>query len=175
MSRYCCLVFMCLLIPGILIAQDEQKSSLTQIGQMEPNFKVTTLDGKEIELVQQKGKVILLNFFATWCAPCMAEMPHLEKDIWQKNKTHKDLLVIAIGREHSREELKKFNDKKGLTFALAPDPQRAIYSLFAEQFIPRNYLIDREGKIVYQSIGYNEKDFKLLQDQIDQLLNQKVN
>ena len=88
----------------------------------------------------------------------MAEMPKIEADIWQTLKSEK-LVVLAIGREHSKEELVKFAKEKGFSFSIAPDPKREVYSLFAKQFIPRNYVIDKEGRITFQSIGYAPEEF----------------
>jgi len=153
----------------LALAQDTTKTSLTEVGQLVPSFTATTLEGQEFCTDRLKGKVLLLNFFATWCGPCMAEMPLLEKEIWQKFKD-KDLIVIAIGREHSREELMEFKQKNELSFLMAPDPNREIYQKFATIHIPRNVLIDREGRIVYQSRGYTDEEFKTLVNKIEEFL-----
>jgi peroxiredoxin len=144
-------------------AQAPDTTTLTKVGQPVPKFTVTTLDGKAINIAEMKGKVVLINFFATWCGPCMGEMPHVEKEIWRKLK-NENLVVLAIGREHSKEELVKFNKEKGFTFLIAPDPKREVYDLFAKQFIPRNYVVGKDGRIVFQSIGYSEEEFgKMIQ------------
>jgi peroxiredoxin len=150
------LVLLVLTLPAF--AQQADTTTLTKVGQQVPNFTVTTLEGKTLKISELKGKVVLINFFATWCGPCMAEMPNVEKDIWQALKSEK-LVVLAIGREHSKAELLKFNKEKGFTFSIAPDPKREIYSQFAKQYIPRNYVIDKDGKISFQSMGYTPEDF----------------
>lgn len=149
------------LLPLFLFAQSADKTTYTKTGQNVPAFSVTTLDGKTININDLKGKVVLLNFFATWCGPCMAEMPRVEKEIWQKYK-NENFVVLALGREHSKEELDKFNKEKGFTFLIAPDTKRAVFSLFAKESIPRNYLIDKEGKIIWQGIGYDKNEFDKL-------------
>lgn len=139
-------------------SQTPDTTTLTKIGQMIPEFSATTLDGTTVSTRELKGRVVLINFFATWCGPCMGEMPHVEKEIWQQLKSE-NLVVLAIGREHSREELIRFNKEKGFTFLIAPDPRREIYSKFATQFIPRNYVIGKNGRIVFQSMGFAPEDF----------------
>jgi len=165
------LLFFCL--PVMLHTQDLQEITYTEVGQTVPDFSFTTLDGKEFDTQSLRGKVILLNFFATWCAPCMKEMSHLEKDIWKKYRNNESFIVLAIGREHTKEQLIEFNKKKGFTFFIAPDTGRVIYSKFAKQMIPRNYLIDKKGKIVYQAIGYKKDEFKILTDKLKELLTKK--
>src|SRR5262249_40389014 len=113
----------------------------------------------------ERGKVVVLNFFATWCGPCLAELPHVEKEIWQKYKD-KGVVLIAIGREHQNAELMDFKKKQELSFPVAGDPKRDVYKQFATQYIPRTYVINKEGKIVFQSVGYMEDEFKKLLDAI---------
>ena len=150
-------------------AADQKEGTLTKVGQSAPAFSVTALDQQVYDLNKLKGKLVLINFFATWCGPCMAEMPRLEKDIWQKFKSSK-FVVLAVGREHSDEELRKFQQKHGWSFPIAADPKQEIYKRYAEKYIPRNYLINAEGKIVFQSIGYEDGEFKQLVDIISREL-----
>jgi peroxiredoxin len=163
------LILLVFFLPLLVIAQQEDKSTYTKTGQAVPAFIVTTLEGKTIDIQQLKGKVVLLNFFATWCGPCMQEMPRVEKEIWQKFKD-KDFVVLALGREHSKEELEKFNKEKSFTFPIAPDPKRGVFSLFAKESIPRNYIIDKNGTIVFQGIGYSADEFEKMKTQIETLL-----
>src|SRR5437660_2140915 len=85
----------------------EFETTLTKVGQQVPEFGWTTLDGQKFDAKTLHGKVVLVNFFATWCGPCMEEMPHLQKDIFQQFKD-KNFVMVSIGREHNDAELKEF-------------------------------------------------------------------
>jgi peroxiredoxin len=139
-------------------ADDNEESTLTRVGQEAPSFTLVTTGGDTLSSAELRGKVVLINFFATWCPPCLQEMPLLEKRIWERFR-EKGLVLLAIGREHTDEELKAFAKKKGFVLPMAADPQRKVYGKFATGFIPRNYLIDRQGRIAYQSIGFEEEEF----------------
>lgn len=141
-----------------LIAQNH-KGSLVKIGDQLPDFTITTLDGKEVSMEKLKGKVVLLNFFATWCGPCMKELPEIESKLWPKFK-NRNFVMLSIGREHTKEQLKQWNKKKKFTFPIAPDPKRNLYSKFASQYIPRNFIADKSGKIIWQGVGFDQKELK---------------
>jgi peroxiredoxin len=146
-------------------AAPEDSTTLTRIGQIPPDFAATMLDGRAFSLAQNKGSVVLLDFFATWCTACKMELPDLQKNVWEPFKSS-GLVVICIGREHTREELEKFRDENGFTLDFAPDPTRGIFKLFATKNIPRNVLIGKDGTIRYQSLGYNPDEFKELIDRV---------
>jgi peroxiredoxin len=143
---------------GDLPAADD--AALTKVGDMAPDLELTTLDGTKLRWAELKNKVVLINLFATWCGPCVAELPRLQKEIWESYRDQ-GLVVLAIGREESADDLIAFQRKHELTFSIVADPERKLYSAFAKQSIPRNYLI-REGKITYQSMGYSTPEFDRL-------------
>jgi hypothetical protein len=87
-------------------------------------------------------------------------MPHLEKELHQRFAKEKDFEMIAIGREHEARELEKFGKENGLTFPIAPDPKRETYGRYAEQYIPRNIVIGKDGRIKLMSVGYTDTGFQ---------------
>jgi peroxiredoxin len=153
---------------NFLSAQEDYKYK-TNIGESVPDFEFTTTDGDKFNISDLKGNVVLINFFATWCPPCIKEFPKLQSEVWEKLKDE-NFKLIAIGREHSMEEVTKFKNDKKVLFPIAPDPERTIYSLFADQNIPRNYLLDAQGKIIYQEVGYTEEEFNSLVELIEKTI-----
>lgn len=133
-------------------------STLTKVGDKSPVASIRTIEGKDVKL---EGQVVLLNFFATWCGPCMMEMPHLQKELWEPLQKQ-GLVLVAVGREHSEAEVKAFKDKKQFSFAFAADPKREIFARFATQSIPRCVLVGKDGLIKFQSVGFTEEEFKAL-------------
>ena len=91
----------------------------------------------------------------------MKEMPLIEKEIWEMNQSQ-NFEVIAVGREHNVEELTKWKENAHVTFTIVADPKREIYSKYATQYIPRCYLIGKDGLVKYTSSGYDEKEFAQL-------------
>ena len=140
--------------------------NLTEVGQEVPNFTFTTLNGETTSINDLKGKIILINFFANWCSPCMKALPEVQKQIWEKFKD-REVVVLAFGRGYSTKELKKWNQKKGFTFAICPDKDKSIYGLFFTKYIPRNVLINKEGKIILQQFGFSKKGLQQLIETIE--------
>jgi len=162
-------VFISIVLIMITDAQTDT-TTLLKNGDMAPAFSCKTIDGKIFDIAKLKGKVIMINFFATWCPPCNLELPVLQSDVWDKYKNNPSFALIILGREHNEKEVADFVKSKNFTMPFAPDPDRNIYKLFATQFIPRNVIIDRDGKIIYQNRGYTKEEF----DEIVKLLAGKL-
>ncbi|MCB2196132.1 MAG: TlpA family protein disulfide reductase [Bacteroidetes bacterium] len=146
--------------------EDIKKSTLIEIGQQVPEFSYVTLQNDTLHINDLKGKVVFMNFFATSCPICIKELPFVEKDIWVTHKENENFELIVFGREHIADEMIAFKEKTGYTFNIVPDPERKIYSLFAEKYIPRNIVLDREGKIIYQATGFDDEEFAKLKEVI---------
>jgi peroxiredoxin len=102
--------------------------------------------------------VVLLNFWATWCPPCKKEMPFLQKDIFDRLR-NKDFLLVAVSRGEKEAVVKDFINKHKYTFDIGLDPEGKVYKLFASMFIPRNFVIDRNGIVKLAAVGYEKKEF----------------
>ena len=146
-----------------------EATTLVGAGETAPGFTVELTDGSRLSLEELRGKVVLLNFWATWCPPCQEELKRVQKEIVDRFKG-KDFVFLAISREETKEQVKKFRERNGYTFPMGLDPERRIYSKFATATIPRNFIIDKKGKIVEIEIGYTKESFAKMIEKLEQLL-----
>lgn len=153
-------------------AQADSTGYIVRIGEMAPDFTITLTDGKQVTLSSLRGKVVMLQFTASWCGVCRKEMPFIEKDIWLKHKDNADFALIGIDRDEPLEKVLAFAKSTGVTYPLGLDPGADILAKYAlrDAGITRNVLIDREGKIVKLTRLYNEEEFASLVQQINEML-----
>jgi peroxiredoxin len=135
-----------------------EETVLVGVGDTAPNFELTTLEGEIFNLEAQRGKVVLVNFFATWCPPCREELPHLEKEIWQRFDSDRFSLIV-VGREEDDEVIGPFVESNGYSLPFAGDPKKKAYDRYATRFIPRNFVIGPDGTVLFQSQGFERGDF----------------
>ena len=148
-----------------------QEADVVKMGDAMPTFRVVSDKGETLLSTDQlKGKVVLVNFFATWCPPCQKELAAVQETLWPKYKDNGQFALVVIGREHNEAELATYNEKKGFTFPLYPDKNRSIYAAFAQSLIPRSYLFDQEGKVIRATTGYTEEEFADMLQLIEQTL-----
>ncbi len=146
-----------------------EEATLTEIGQMAPDFSVETLDGKTFTLSEQKNKVVLINWFATWCPPCQKEMPHLQKEVWEAF-ADQGLVMISVARQEKADVVSPFVKKFEVTWPFGLDPDRKAFANYATAFIPRNTLVGPDGRIIFQSQGFVDADFKAMIKSISKAL-----
>ena len=159
-----------LLVLGTLARVNAQeKETLVKVGDDVPEFVVEMFDGQKINIKDLKGKIVLINFWATWCPPCQEELKRVQKEIIDRFKG-KDFVFLAISCEESKEQVKKFRERNGYTFPMGLDPERKIYSKFATATIPRNFIIDKKGKIVEIEVGYTKEAFSKMIEKLERLL-----
>ncbi len=145
---------------------------IVKTGDIAPDFIITLTDGKQISLSSLRGKIVMLQFTASWCGVCRQEMPFIEKDIWQKHKNNDDFMLIGIDRDEPLERVIAFAKSTGVTYPIGLDPGANIFTKYAlrDSGITRNVLIDRNGIIIQLTRLYNEKEFSSLVQNIDKLL-----
>ena len=171
MSKKIVLTFVVLLFFLISFSQQrtpDKRGFLVRVGDEAPDFTMTLADnGKTIKLSDLKGKVVMLQFTASWCGVCRKEMPHIEKEIWQAYKD-KGLLVYAIDRDEPKAKALMLKEQTGITYPIGLDPGADIFGLYAgkKEGVTRNVLIDRNGKIIFLTRLYNVEEFSKLVEKI---------
>ena len=145
---------------------------IVRVGDIAPEFEMELTDGQKVKLSSLRGKVVMLQFTASWCGVCRKEMPFIESDIWQKHKANPNFALYGVDRDEPVETVKAFAEKTGVTYPLALDPGADHFAKYAERKagITRNVLIDKTGKIVMLTRLYNEEEFASLCKKIDEML-----
>lgn len=146
-----------------------EEATIVKEGEVAPDFEITMFDGSVVKLADLKNKVVLLNFWATWCPPCRKELTRVEKDIIEKFKGQ-PFVFLPVSRGEKRETVAEFREKMGYTFPMGLDPDSLNYKKYAITYIPRNFLIGKDGKVVKASVGYDEAEF----DELIKLIEQEI-
>ena len=153
------LIFLIIVGVGIIVLLQTKDSSFNLSGKPRfekgvpaPNFTLPDLDGKMVSLADYKGKVVLLNIWATWCPPCVEEMPSMEK-LYQELKNESfEILAVSIDESGAKAVL-PFMKKHKLSFPALTDTKGAINSLYQTTGVPESFIVDKDGKIVEEVIG----------------------
>ena len=115
------------------------------------NFALKDLNGNEVHLKDYRGKVIFLNFWATWCLACLVEMPSMEK-LYRKFK-NKDFIILAVDMQEDLGTVRKFTEKFQLSFPILLDEEGVVASYYGVRGIPASYFIDRTGYLYAAAMG----------------------
>jgi DsbE subfamily thiol:disulfide oxidoreductase len=116
-----------------------------------PDFTLTNPEGKKVTLRDYRGKVVFLNFWASWCGPCRQEMPGMDR-LYREFKG-KDFEMLAVNVKDKREDALKFVKELKITYPIVMDPQGEIGLLYGAWGMPMTYLIDRKGQVLARMWG----------------------
>lgn len=119
-----------------------------------PDFTLRDLRGNTVRLQDFRGKVVFLNFWATWCPPCRLEMPTMEE--LHKEFSDRGLVVLAVNFRESQDDVRSFVKQHGLTFTTLLDEQEMAFGLYRAWSLPTTYLINKNGEVVGKVIGYRD-------------------
>lgn len=133
-----------------------------------PNFTLKTIKGKTIKLSQYRGKVVYLDFWASWCEPCRKSFPVMRK--LQRKYKKRGLRVITINLDKDKKDVRRFLREFRINFPVALDPRGKIATRYGVKAMPSSYLIDRKGRIRHVHLGFLQKDTKKTEKRIKKLL-----
>ena len=167
-----------IICPGLFAFSQEKKvyadDYIVKVGDKAPDFMINEAGGKSYRLSDLEGKVVMLQFTASWCGVCRTEMPFIEKELWNEKK-NSGLIVIGIDRDEPVEKVIRYKKDISVTYPLALDPGASIFALYAlkNAGVTRNVIIDRSGKIVFLTRLYKREEFDAMKKVIFRELSKK--
>lgn len=143
--------------------------SAISVGETVPSFKARTIDGsKSLALEDYRGKVVLLDFWASWCPPCLKSLPKyndLRREIGTAN-----FEIVAVNVDENTDDARKFLQKHPVSYPIAKDPKGILPGVFGVKAMPTSYLIDRNGVVQYVHAAFKEGDIEILRAEIQKLI-----
>jgi cytochrome c biogenesis protein CcmG/thiol:disulfide interchange protein DsbE len=134
------------------MGMQRSKAGPITVGQNVPDFTFTTFEGEITHTSELKGKVIVLNFWASWCKPCEQEAAEIEA-AWKKYQPTGEVVFLGIDYVDTEPEARKYLEKFAITYPNGPDLRTSISQLFRIRGVPETYFIDREGTLAYVKVG----------------------
>ena len=169
--------FLVFLISFTMLYAQDNRGYIVEVGDKAPAFIAKTIEDDLFNLSENRGKVIMLQFTASWCSVCMKEMPFIEKEIWQKHKDNSDFVLLALAKDDERrrqgeKEIQLMIDRTDITYPIGTDYNSKIFNLFAEKKagVTRNIIIDQNGKIVFLTRLFDYDEFDEMKNVINKLL-----
>lgn len=180
MKRFYVILILALLVIGgicllVLLPKDSPKEQtadsrgyIVNVGDMVPTFDLTLLDGTTVSMESLRGKIVMLQFTASWCGVCREEMPFIESEIWQKLKGNPDFALYGIDLKETPQTIAEFAAAIPITYPITLDPEGKIFELFCtpKAGVTRNIILDRQGKIIMLTRLYDKEEFAAMVDVI---------
>ena len=141
--------------------QADERGYIVKVGDQVPDFDLQMMDGTTLNIKELQGKVVMLQFTASWCSVCRKEMPHIESEIWQKLKDNPEFALYGIDLKETPEVTADFAKAIPVTYPLTLDPDGERFALFCDKGagVTRNIILDRTGKIIMLTRLYDEAEF----------------
>ena len=142
-------------------AESDKRGYIVKVGDQVPDFDLLMTDGSKVNIKELQGKVVMLQFTASWCGVCRQEMPHIESEIWQKLKDNPEFALYGIDLKETPEVTEEFAKSIPVTYPLTLDPEGERFALFCDKGagVTRNIILDRTGKIIMLTRLYDEAEF----------------
>ncbi len=137
-----------LTVAFVVVVAGTLEPKITNQGDTAPKFSISTDQGKTISRSDFGGKLLVLNFWATWCAPCIQEIPSLNQ--FAKTYASKGVTVLAVSVDRKEDRYREFLRRNNVSFLTARDPEANISSKYGTFMYPESYVIDQNGKVVFK-------------------------
>jgi len=158
---------LCAVLGGVVIVP---AASALDAGAKMPEIGLKDLSGKTVDLAALSGKVVIVDFWATWCAPCKEELPELEK--FHKKYAAKGLAIVGVSIDKEAGVVKPFLDKLKISFPVVHDGAHSLAGKYSPPRMPSSYIVDKKGIVRYVHGGYRASDAAEFEKQIQELLAQ---
>jgi len=151
----------------------DDRGYIVKVGDMAPDFEIQYNDGTKKQLSALRGKIVMLQFTASWCGVCMKEMPHIESDIHQKYKDRNDFVLFGLAYKEGEDKIQTLVSKTKVTYPITPDESGERFHKYAGKGagVTRNIIIDKTGKIIFQTRLFDKQEFESMKQIIDNELN----
>lgn len=166
------LIFLFVIVAFALGCENDSRGYIVNVGEKAPDIELLMPDSSSVMLSDLRGKVVMLQFTATWCGVCLKEMPHIESDIWQKLKNNDNFSLYGIMYKQNGNDVKQMINLTSVTYPLALDEYGVNFHKYAVKGagVTRNVIINKEGEIVFLTRLYNEKEFAEMIEVINESL-----
>ncbi len=150
----------------------DDRGYIVKVGDYAPDFTIEYLDGSTKQLSELRGKLVMLQFTASWCGVCRKEMPFIESDIWSKHKNNPNFALIGIDLKEDKKTTAEFAEKMKVTYPITLDPEGEKFALYTapKAGVTRNIIIDKDGKIVFLTRLFETEEFNGMVKFIDNYL-----
>lgn len=138
---------------GALVVARPPADPPLRVGAPAPGFELSDLEGNAISLEGLRGRVVFVNFWATWCAPCRDEAPSLERLYRELRDERLEIVAVSIDENGARDEVQAFRDRYALSFPILLDPEQRVYSAFQATGVPETFLVDQRGRMTERFVG----------------------
>ena len=151
--------------------QTDDRGYSVKVGDKAPKIDLELLDGRKLTNESLKGKVVVIQFTASWCGVCIKEMPHLEKEVWQRFKND-EFILVGVDLKEELAVVEEFIKSTNVTYPFAIDSDGSFFESFtiAGAGVTRNIVIDKEGKISFLTRLFDEDEFQQMIKKIEILL-----
>lgn len=153
---------------SIFSSPGNTETPIVKVGQPAPSIEGKTPDNRDFSLNSIKGKIIIINFWASWCPPCRKELPYFA-ELYNELKI-KGVEIVAVNIDTTLSKAEKFLSSLDIPFTVVLDPKQEIVTQYRPPAMPTSYIIDREGIVRYIHEGYSKKDQSLFKSEIENLL-----